>query len=59
MRLNQIEIFFGILHKEAIKRANFTSKEDLKDKVLKFIEYFNQTFAKPFQWKYGGKPCKV
>jgi DDE superfamily endonuclease len=57
--LNQIEIFFGILHKKAIKRANFTSKEDLKDKVLKFIEYFNQTFAKPFQWTYGGKPCRV
>lgn len=40
MRLNQIEIFFGILHKKAIKRANFTSKEDLKDKILKLIEYY-------------------
>ena len=62
--LRQIEIFFGILHKKAIgrhsvKRANFMSKEDLKDKVLKFIDYFNQTFAKPFQWTYGGKPCKA
>lgn len=57
--LNQIEIFFGILHKKAIKRGNFTSKEDLKDKVNKFIAYFNETIAKPFQWTYGGKPCKA
>lgn len=57
--LNQIEIFFGILHKKVIKRGNFTSKEDLKDKILKFIAYFNQTIAKPFQWTYGGKPCKA
>ena len=57
--LNQIEIFFGILHKKVIKRGNFTSKEDLKDKVSKFITYFNETIAKPFKWTYGGKPCKA
>lgn len=57
--LNQIEIFFGILHKKVIKRGNFTSKEDLKDKINKFITYFNQTIAKPFKWTYGGKPCKA
>ncbi|MCC5945630.1 MAG: transposase [Bernardetiaceae bacterium] len=56
--LNQIEIFFGILHKKVIKRGNFTSKEDLKNKVEKFIAYFNETMAKPFKWTYGGKPCK-
>ena len=57
--LNQIEIYFGILHKKVIKRGNFVSKEDLKEKVLKFIQYFNETVAKPFQWTYGGKPCKA
>ena len=57
--LNQIEIYFGILQKKVIKRGNFISKEDLKEKVLKFIEYFNETIAKPFQWTYGGKPCKA
>ncbi len=57
--LNQIEIFFGILHKKVIKRGNFTSKEDIKNKVEKFIAYFNETMAKPFKWTYGGKPCKA
>jgi hypothetical protein len=31
--------------------------EDLKAKVLAFIEYYNRTMAKPFQWTYG-KPLK-
>ena len=57
--LNQIEIFFGILHKKIIKRGNFASKEELKDKIGKFITYFNETIAKPFNWTYGGKPCKA
>ncbi len=54
--MNQIEIWFGILVKKVIKRGNFTSKEDLKIKILKFIEYFNMTMAKPFKWTYEGKP---
>jgi hypothetical protein len=28
---------------------------DLKDKVLAFVEYFNQTMAKPFKWTYRGR----
>jgi len=27
----------------------------LKTKALAFIEYFNQTMAKPFKWTYQGK----
>jgi len=57
--LNQIEIWFSILAKKVIKRGNFTSKEDLKNKLEKFIAYFNKTMAKPFKWTYEGKPLKV
>lgn len=53
--MNQIEIWFGILMRKVIKRGNFPSKEDLKNKVLSFIEYFNKTMAKPFKWTYQGK----
>ena len=35
--MNQIEIWFGILMKKVIKRGNFSSKDDLKTKVLAFI----------------------
>ncbi len=54
--MNQIEIWFSILVRKLLKRGNFTSVENLKAKVLAFIEYFNQTMAKPFKWTYQGKP---
>ena len=42
--LNQIEIWFSILVRRVIKRGNFTSTSDLREKILAFIEYFNRTF---------------
>ena len=54
--LNQIEIWFSILMRRVLKRGNFTSVEDLSEQVLAFINYFNQTLAKPFNWKY--RPCR-
>jgi putative transposase len=53
--MNQIEIWFGILMKKVIKRGNFLSKDDLKNKILTFMKYFNETMAKPFKWTYQGK----
>jgi hypothetical protein len=53
--MNQIEIWFGILVRKVLKRGNFTSADDLKRKVLAFIEYYNLTMAKPFKWTYQGR----
>lgn len=53
--MNQIEIWLSILTRKLLKRGNFTSLADLQAKVLAFIEYFNRTMAKPFQWTYKGK----
>lgn len=57
--MNQIEIWFGILMKKVITRGNFSSKSDLKTKILSFISYFNDTLAKPFKWTYKGKPLSA
>ena len=57
--MNQIEMWFSILVRKLLKRASFTSVEDLQAKVLAFIEYFNKTMAKPFKWTYGRKPLSV
>ena len=57
--LNQIEIWFSILARRVIKRGNFTSMADLRDKILAFIEYFNRTMAKPFKWTDTGRPLNV
>jgi len=53
--LNQIEICFSILVRKLLQRASFTSKADLKARLLAFIDYFNRTMAKPFKWTYRGK----
>ena len=57
--LNQIEIWFSILVRKVLRRGNFTSTDDLREKVLAFIDYFNKTMAKPFKWTYDGKPLVV
>lgn len=57
--LNQIEIWFSILARKLLKRGNFTSLDDLKAKVLAFIDYYNQTMAKPFKWTYKGKALTI
>ena len=57
--LNQIEIWFSILVRKLLRRANFTSTVDLKTRILDFIAYFNRTMAKPFQWTYKGKALAV
>jgi transposase len=53
--MNQVEIWFSILARKLLKRASFTSKEELKNRLMDFIDYFNKTMAKPFKWTYRGK----
>ncbi len=57
--MNQIEIWFSILVRKVLKRGNFTSADDLRRKVLAFIEYYNRTMAKPFKWTFQGKALKI
>ena len=48
--LNQIENWFGLLERRVLKRGIFASKEDLKNKIIKFIKYYNNYYAKPYIW---------
>jgi transposase len=57
--MNQIEMWFSILVRKLLKRASFSSVAELQAKVRAFIEYFNETMAKPFKWTYGRKPLSV
>ena len=54
--LNQVEIWFSILVRKLLRRASFKSKEELRHRILAFIDYFNKTMAKPFKWTYAGRP---
>lgn len=56
--LNQIEVVFGNIARRVMRHGSFTSQADLKEKLTAFVDYFNQTFAKPFNWTYTGKPTR-
>jgi len=53
--LNQIELWFSILARRVLKRGDFASLDALRDRILAFIAYCNQT-AHPFRWTYRGRP---
>ena len=57
--LINVEIRFSIIVRKLLKRASFTSKEDLKTRLLEFINYFNLTMAKPFKRTCRGKVLAV
>lgn len=47
--LNQIEIWFSILSRRAIKGASFTSPRQLRQAIDWFVQAYNQDAA-PFEW---------
>lgn len=56
--LNQIEIWFSTLVRRLLKRGSFTSVEELRQRILDFIAFFNRT-AKPYKWTYKGRPLQA
>jgi len=57
--MNQVEMWFSMLSKRLLKRGVFKSKTELKEKIERFIKYFNETLSKPFKWNYSGKPLQA
>jgi hypothetical protein len=57
--LNQVEIWFSILARRLLKRSSFTSCDDLKERILAFIDDFNAVLAKPFRWTYTGRALQT
>jgi transposase len=50
--LNQVEIWFSKIERDVITRGVFTSKADLKRKLMRYIAKHN-TSAKPIKWAYA------
>lgn len=57
--LNQVEIWFSILARKLLNRGNFSSTDNLRLKLDRFIQYFNEKLAKPFKWTYEGKALQA
>jgi transposase len=47
--LNLVERFFGLITEKQIRRGVFCSVSDLEEKILQFIEEYNEN-PKPFVW---------
>lgn len=54
--MNQIEIWFGIINRQLLRRKSYVRVEDLKDSIRRFIDQYNQMFAHPFNWTYQTTP---
>jgi hypothetical protein len=56
--LNQVEIWFSTLVRKLLRRSSFVSLEDLRRRILEFIDYFNRTMSKPIKWLYSPRPMR-
>jgi len=56
--LNQIEVIFGIVKRRGLAGASFKSQQELIERLNRFIDYFNRTFARPMNWTYTGRPTE-
>ena len=52
-------MWFGVLVRRLLKRSSFQTVEELREKLLAFIEYYNEHLAKPYKWRYKGEPLEV
>jgi len=48
--LNQVEIWFSILWRAALRGASFTSPSQVRNAIDRFIAVYNETAA-PFEWR--------
>jgi len=53
--LNQVEIWFNMLSKDVLKGGIWQSTKQMADQIMEYINTYNQTRAKPFQWTYDGR----
>ncbi len=49
--LNQIEIYFSIVQRKVVTPNDFTSLDQVEDRLTAFEQRYNAT-ARPFRWKF-------
>ena len=54
--LNQVEIWFSALSRQALRGASFASREDLRRRLLDYVKLHNRALAQPYAWSTQGKP---
>jgi len=54
--VNQVEVFFGIVSRRVLRYSVHTSKKQLADSLLGFIDHWNKHEKHPFRWTFTGYP---
>jgi len=54
--LNQIEIWFSVMSRHALRKASFSSIDKLIGRIHAYIELHNRELALPYEWSTKGKP---
>jgi transposase len=57
--LNQVELFFSTLTRRVLRRGQFTSRDELAEKIDEFVTAYDEHDAKPYRWTYDGTPLKA
>jgi hypothetical protein len=50
--MNQVEIWFSILHRRIIKYGDFKSPDAQARRILGFVEHWNRSECHPFRWTW-------
>jgi len=53
--VNQVEIWFGLLHRRVLKHNSFRTPEQLVRAVDGYVAFWNEHEAHPFRWKFRGE----
>jgi DDE superfamily endonuclease len=56
--LNQVECWFSLISRKAIRRGTFDCKNDLHSALMAYVSHWNGQ-AHPFDWAYGEKLLEV
>jgi transposase len=56
--LNQVEIWFSKIERDVIARGIFTSKQDLKRKLMRYIKAHNND-PKPYKWSWNDTARRI
>ena len=56
--VNQVEMFFSIVHRQCLRHGDFHSVDELRAALLGFIANWNDARAHPFRWSFTGYPLQ-
>lgn len=56
--LNQIEIWFSVMSRHALRKVSFSSLDELRKRIESYIELHNRELALPYEWSTTGKPLR-